>query len=261
MKFPAYPTCPACPASRAYTVSQASPASSAGPASPACPAAQPAQQTQPAQPAQPAQPTQLAQPHQSVKPLKPIRPAQKALPSYHISQATPARQISSIPARPEAHLCVASAASPASAVSPASSAKVSPATQPGQRAHPGQLAHTAQTAQTAQPAQTKRSAKPCAATRLTAVHTDRWSPAHLCNTTPSQQRTVAGLDGQSVLRICLLEGLQLAALASGGKTSEQPQVHKSGFAGWWEPVHQHLSAGRPSARRISSDLNRRRAES
>ena len=78
--------------------------------------------------------------------------------------------------------------------------------------------------------------KPCTATWLTAALTDRVSPAHLCNTTLSQQRAVAGLDGQSVLRICSFEGWQLAALASGGNTSEHPQVYKSSFAVWLEPV-------------------------
>ena len=84
------------------------------------------------------------------------------------------------PARPEAHLCVANAASPPHTASPASSAKAGQATQPGQRAHPGHPTHTAQAAR---PAQTKRSAKPCAATWFNAVHTDRLRPAHhLCNT-------------------------------------------------------------------------------
>ena len=100
------------------------------------------------------------------------------------------------PARPEAHLCVANAASPPRAASPASSAKASQAAQPCQRAHPGHPTHTAQAAR---PAQTKRSAKPCAATWFNAVHTDRLSPAHhLCNTTLFKQCAIACLDGQIV---------------------------------------------------------------
>ena len=62
----------------------------------------------------------------------------------------------------------------------------------------------------------------------------------------SQQRAVACLDGQSVLRICLIDGLQLAATASCGKASEHPQVYKSMYAFWLEHLHSHLSAGRPS---------------
>jgi len=53
---------------------------------------------------------------------------------------------------------------------------------------------------------------------------------------------------------------QWFALPPLAEASDHTQVYKSNFKGWWESVHQSLSAVRPSARRISSDFDRRRAD-
>ena len=68
----------------------------------------------------------------------------------------------------------------------------------------------------------------------------------------------SGLEEPKHFSVCFLKVLDwMPRFAS----SCHPQVYKSSSAGRREPAHQRLSAGRPSARQISSDFDRRRADS